>query len=80
MKIKLPPFSEYTCVNTNIRLSKNPKNVAISMTSLFSSVKDRVGVQYIGHETAICRNPPTHDFTGDRRNLTDSEQANSLHT
>jgi hypothetical protein len=23
---------------------------------------------YIAHETAICRNPPIHDFTGDIKN------------
>lgn len=25
----------------------------------------------VAHETAICRNAPTHNFTGDRLNLTD---------
>jgi hypothetical protein len=31
----------------------------------------RTAVEHnITHETAICRNPPTHNFTGDRKNLT----------
>jgi len=28
------------------------------------------------HETAICRNPPIHIFTEDKRNLTDYLQTN----
>ena len=27
---------------------------------------------HIHHERAICRNPPVHIFTGDRKNVTDS--------
>jgi hypothetical protein len=26
----------------------------------------------IAHERSVCRNPPTHNFTGDRRNVTDT--------
>jgi hypothetical protein len=47
------------------------------MTSQFLSFKYRVAIQYIGHETAISRNPTTDDVTRDRTDLTDSQKAKS---
>ena len=32
---------------------------------------------YTALKTAICHNPPTHSFKGNRRNLTDPQQINT---
>ena len=48
-----------------------------SQSSLYSRkfcdipFKKRNGHFHTAHETAICRNPPIHSFTGDRKSLTE---------
>jgi hypothetical protein len=42
-----------------------------SVKSLKRPTPTYVPHSFIAHETAICRNPPRHNFTGDRKNLTD---------
>jgi hypothetical protein len=36
-------------------------------------------INEIAHETAICRNPPIYNFTGDRKNLTDINRPTIRH-
>jgi hypothetical protein len=33
--------------------------------------------QHFAHETAICHNPPIHNFTADRKNVAGSQQTNT---
>jgi hypothetical protein len=32
---------------------------------------------HFSHATTICRHPPTHNFTGERKNFTDPQQTNN---
>jgi hypothetical protein len=55
-------------------LNPHEEKQAVAMEKVETNVINSVytkHLSYIAPETAICRNPPIHNFTGDKKNLTD---------